>query len=101
GESLPENLGPSSTQKNRRPVTQNVPRHTSSQQTRIRSYNDIVRSGAYEKEDYRPRPMKVRTEQEKERLSSIMAYGIDPSKVRYNNEQLPASPPPELDRFDE
>jgi len=42
----------------------------------------------------------VRTDQEKDRLAHMMAYGIDPAKIV---QREPSPPPPcrELDRFDE
>lgn len=45
----------------------------------------------------------VRSEQEKDRLAHMMAYGIDPAKMAYQAAQRTPSPPPrrELDRFDE
>ena len=41
-----------------------------------------------------------RTDQEKDRLANLMAYGVDPSKVPAQPERSP-TPPRELDRFDE
>ncbi len=45
----------------------------------------------------------VRTEQEKDRLAHLMAYGIDPTKMALQAAQRSPTPPPprELDRFDE
>ncbi|CAF0833011.1 unnamed protein product [Adineta ricciae] len=103
GESLPEKLGPSSTQ-TKAPAMKRV---ESSRSTRtshgsgVRSYNDIVSSGAYIPADYQPRPMKARTEQDKDRLAHMMAYGIDPTKVSSKPAQRSPTPPKELDRFDE
>ncbi|UJR22779.1 hypothetical protein I4U23_025811 [Adineta vaga] len=105
GESLPEKLGPSSTQTK----ASATKRRESSRPTRtasgtgVRTYNDIVNSGAYVPADYQPRPIKARTEQEKDRLAHMMAYGIDPTKMPSKSAQDSESPPPpkELDRFDE
>lgn len=106
GESLPERLGPSSTQ-SKVPASKNriqTARPSRTAQTAgLRSYNDIVNSGAYNRSDYQPRPTKVRSEQEKDRLAHMMAYGTDPAKMAYQAAQRTPSPPPcrELDRFDE
>jgi hypothetical protein len=45
----------------------------------------------------------VRTEQEKDRLAHLMAYGTDPTKMALRAAQRSPTPPPppELDRFDE
>jgi hypothetical protein len=44
----------------------------------------------------------VRTEQEKDRLAHLMAYGTDPIKMALRAAQRSPTPPPrELDRFDE
>lgn len=105
GESLPERLGPSSTQ-NKAPVSKRIqtarPSKTAST-SGLRTYTDIVNSGAYNRSDYQPRPTKVRTEQEKDRLAHMMAYGMDPTKIAYQAAQRTPSPPPHraLDRFDE
>lgn len=47
--------------------------------------------------------IEVRTEQEKDRLAHLMAYGTDPTKMAFREAQRSPSPPPprELDRFDE
>lgn len=47
--------------------------------------------------------VEVRTEQEKDRLAHLMAYGTDPTKMALQEAQRSPSPPPprELDRFDE
>ncbi|CAF2127017.1 unnamed protein product [Rotaria magnacalcarata] len=87
----------------RTPMTKRVkpirPSKTS-EPTGLRTYNDIVNSGAYAEPDYQPRPIKTRTDQEKDRLAHLMAYGVDPTKVIYK--QVEYSPPPrEIDRFDE
>ncbi|UJR26235.1 hypothetical protein I4U23_007578 [Adineta vaga] len=71
----------------------------------LRTYNDIVNSDAYTQPDYQPRPMKIRTDHEKDRLANIMAYGTDPSKMpRKPNDCLSSPPPPpprQIDRFEE
>ncbi|CAF0778026.1 unnamed protein product [Adineta steineri] len=103
GESLPEKLGPSSTQ-TKAPVNKRVeqPRRTRTANAYgVRTYNDIVNSGAYIPADYQPRPIKGRTEQEKDRLAHFMAYGTDPSKITPKSGQRSPTPPRELDRFDE
>ncbi|CAF1351555.1 unnamed protein product [Adineta steineri] len=103
GESLPEKLGPSSTQ-TKAPVSKRVeqPRRTRTANAYgVRTYNDIVNSGAYMPTDYQPRPIKGRTEQEKDRLAHLMAYGTDPSKIVPKSGQRSPTPPRELDRFDE
>jgi hypothetical protein len=44
----------------------------------------------------------VRTEQEKDRLAHLMAYGTDPIKMALRAAQRSPTPPPrEVDRFDE
>ncbi len=46
----------------------------------------------------------ARTEQEKDRLAHLMAYGTDPTKMALRSaqrSQTPSPPPRELDRFDE
>lgn len=48
--------------------------------------------------------IEVRTEEEKDRLANLMAYGIDPKKMALQAAQRSPSPPPtahEIDRFDE
>ncbi|CAF1538125.1 unnamed protein product [Adineta ricciae] len=103
GESLPEKLGPSSTQ-TKAPAMKRVESSRSTRSSHgsgVRSYNDIVSSGAYIPADYQPRPMKARTEQDKDRLAHMMAYGIDPTKVSSKPAQRSPTPPKELDRFDE
>jgi hypothetical protein len=47
--------------------------------------------------------VEVRTEQEKDRLAHLMAYGTDPTKLALQAAQRSPTPPPppELDRFDE
>jgi hypothetical protein len=47
--------------------------------------------------------VEVRTEQEKDRLAHLMAYGTDPAKLALQAAQRSPTPPPppELDRFDE
>ncbi|CAF2805572.1 unnamed protein product [Rotaria sp. Silwood2] len=104
GESLPERLGPSSTQ-TKAQVTKRIDttrQSRTSHASGLRTYNDIVNSGAYTPPDYHPRPTKVRTEQEKDRLAHLMAYGIDPAKMALQAAQRSPTPPPrELDRFDE
>ncbi|CAF3360512.1 unnamed protein product [Rotaria socialis] len=104
GESLPERLGPSSTQ-TKASVTKRIETNRQSRTSHtsgLRTYNDIVNSGAYTPPDYQPRPMKVRTEQEKDRLAHLMAYGVDPAKMALQAAQRSPTPPPrELDRFDE
>lgn len=86
----------------------------------LRTYNDIVNSGAYNQPDYHPQPislfeidicskedffisLETRSDQEKDRLANLMAYGIDPLKVTSKSiSNSPTSPPPhEIDRFDE
>lgn len=42
-----------------------------------------------------------RTEQEKERLANLMAYGVDPNKRLLEETQRTPTPPREVDRFDE
>ncbi|CAF4617418.1 unnamed protein product [Rotaria sp. Silwood1] len=71
-----------------------------SQPTGLRTYNDIVNSGAYTQPDYHPRPIKTRTDQEKDRLAHLMAYGIDPTKMVYKTNEC-STPTREIDRFDE
>ncbi|CAF2357762.1 unnamed protein product [Rotaria sp. Silwood2] len=71
-----------------------------SQPTGLRTYNDIVNSDAYTQPDYHPRPIKIRTDQEKDRLAHLMAYGIDPTKMVYKTIECPP-PTREIDRFDE
>jgi len=44
--------------------------------------------------------VEVRTDQEKDRLAHLMAYGVDPTKVIYKTTEC-SSPPREIDRFDE
>ena len=44
----------------------------------------------------------ARTEQEKDRLANLMAYGNDPTKMAFRAAQRTPTPPPrEIDRFDE
>ncbi len=44
--------------------------------------------------------IEARTDQEKDRLANLMAYGTDPTKMPYKTPKY--SPPPrEIDRFDE
>jgi hypothetical protein len=44
--------------------------------------------------------IEARTDQEKDRLANLMAYGTDPTKMPYKTPKC--SPPPrEIDRFDE
>lgn len=47
--------------------------------------------------------VEARTEQEKDRLAHMMAYGTDPVKMALEAAQRSPTPPPprELDRFDE
>ena len=47
--------------------------------------------------------VEVRTEQEKDRLAHMMAYGTDPVQMALRAAQRSPTPPPprELDRFDE
>ncbi|CAF1358291.1 unnamed protein product [Rotaria sordida] len=68
--------------------------------TGLRTYNDIVNSGAYIQPDYHPRPTKIRTDQEKDRLAHLMAYGIDPTKMICKTVEC-STPTREIDRFDE
>ncbi|CAF1088714.1 unnamed protein product [Adineta ricciae] len=72
-----------------------------SQPSGLRTYNDIVNSNAYTQSDYRPRPTKVRTDHEKDRLANLMAYGIDPSKMPCKPSDCSPSANREIDRFDE
>ena len=43
----------------------------------------------------------ARTDQEKERLANLMAYGTDPTKLKKQNVERTPTPPKEIDRFDE
>lgn len=140
---MPETLGPSTTQ-TKAPVTKHVdiPRRSrwllfkqktgfynkiidwfyrTSQASGLRTYSDIVNSGAYNQPDYQPRPtskyefvyflfllfififVEVRTDKEKDRLAHLMAYGVDPTKMAARAAQRSPTPPPppEIDRFDE
>lgn len=47
--------------------------------------------------------VEARTDQEKDRLAHLMAYGTDPTKMALEAAQRSPTPPPppELDRFDE
>lgn len=42
-----------------------------------------------------------RSEQEKDRLANMMAYGVDPNQLALQRDEPTPSPPPEIDRFDE
>lgn len=42
-----------------------------------------------------------RTDQEKDRLANLMAYGVDPTKIPAQGPERSPTPPRELDRFDE
>jgi hypothetical protein len=44
--------------------------------------------------------IEVRTDQKKDRLAHIMAYGTDPTKMTFKTSEY-SSTPRELDRFDE
>ena len=87
----------------------------------LRTYNDIINSGAYVRPDYYPKPISMpnvlltfffylfiyelisietRTDQEKDRLANLMAYGTDPMKTLYKTVEYSSSPR-EIDRFDE
>jgi hypothetical protein len=67
------------------------------------SLDDIIDSGAYEKEDFKPRPSKAVTDKDKDRLAHIMAFGKDLATMPFNTEPEDSSPEPEpeLDRFEE
>ena len=42
-----------------------------------------------------------RTDEEKDRLANLMAYGVDPNQLALQRAEPSPSPPPEVDRFDE
>lgn len=69
----------------------------------LRNLEDIKNSGAYEKSDYKPTPQRAITDQDKEHLGKIMAFGKDydkwPKNIVQEEEEEPNEP--EMDRFDE
>ncbi|RNA12546.1 UPF0193 EVG1-like [Brachionus plicatilis] len=110
GKSLPTKVGPTSMIKEKRPEKQPKqekkivdPREC---KIGLRQYEDIVKSGAYDKSDFKPTIRKPITDEDKEKLSKIMAYGKDASNwpkiksVPDYDEDIYESEP-EKDRFDE
>ena len=71
--------------------------------TQLRNLDDIKNSGAYEKSDYKPAPQRAITDQDKEHLGKIMAFGKDYEKFQKPTyvEEDDEPEQPELDRFDE
>jgi hypothetical protein len=49
----------------------------------------------------RLRCLEIRSEQEKDRLAHLMAYGTDPNKMPNKAAERSPTPPRQLDRFDE
>lgn len=107
GQSLPRNVAPTHTIVNKRtpqPKAESKridPRR--SDWVGTRKLDEIVDSGAYEKSDYKPVMRKAMTDQDKEHLGKIMAYGKDAVnwpkqkvEIDYDIEE-----PEEIDRFDE
>jgi len=69
----------------------------------IRLQEEIVQSGAYDREQYRTIPCSIRTDKDKEKFANMMAYGMD---LDPNKKARPRTPSPvpleeEKDRFQE
>lgn len=66
----------------------------------LRTFDDIVQSGAYAQPEFHPKPIKIRPDDEKDRLANLMAYGVDPNQMPMKNVETPPNKG-KIDRFDE
>lgn len=99
GKSLPARVAPTSSDRKQK---QSPPRKSSSRglsvSSNMRTIDMIEESGAYERDQYIPKPIRS-LEKEKERLSNLMAFGeeIEVPKKPKKSPKIQ----PEKDRFDE
>ncbi|XP_076824027.1 UPF0193 protein EVG1-like [Clavelina lepadiformis] len=107
GRSLPVQVAPSSSERAHKIVPFPPPQKAFSMKGRLpssmRTREDIEESGAYERPQFVPKPIKS-LEKEKDRLSNIMAYGEDvkpKSKQQILQERRRKTDLPQVDRFDE
>lgn len=126
GNSLPSNIGATSAIAEKKKPPTRVPEskivNLKTYQGGIKNYDDIKNSGAYEKSDYRPayksnNSFKAKTkihndynfkepltDQDKDRLAKIMAYGKDIEKWPAERREIEVpeyEEEVEVDRFDE
>ncbi|CAF0748071.1 unnamed protein product [Brachionus calyciflorus] len=108
GTSLPTRVAPSFSIVDKKPEIPKPKRKTvdpREHKNGLRKLEEIVNSGAYEKSDYKPTLRKAITDDDKEKLSKIMAYGKDAAKwpqiKNVPQEEVDYESEPEPDRFDE
>lgn len=97
GRSLPPRVAPTSSDRKQKPPKKSTSRR-SLVSSSMRTIDMIEESGAYEREQYIPKPIRS-LEKEKERLSNLMAFGEE-IEVPIKNKNVPKNQP-EKDRFDE
>lgn len=107
GGSLPSKVAPTFSEKPRQPVVEKTPlKHVNPKTSKggLKKLDDIIISGAYEKSDYRPRPVRAMTDKEKDRLANIMAFGTDIEKLNLQTKKEESEDEieyKEIDRFEE
>lgn len=97
GRSLPVEVGPTSRIQKKKAIS-SAPPPRGVVSSNMRTIDKIEESGAYEREQYVPKPIRS-LEREKERLCNLMAYGEEVEMPKKRKQVKP--PPSPKDRFDE